>query len=119
MQHGAVIALPHSHSGFVDASSFKIHRRSHQDRDAIRQDTQHNNHHHHHNKNNHHHHHNNNNNPTGILKVVYFRAFWGVRAILCGKYHMFCIIERKDAKRDGLETERCERRRSRHRTNVS
>ena len=57
--------------------------------------------------------------PTGIQKVVYFQNFWGVRAILCGKNHMFCIMERKGAKRGGLEPERCERSRSRHRTNVS
>ena len=57
--------------------------------------------------------------PTGILKVVYFQNFWGVRAILCGKNHMFCIMERKGAKRASLETERRERSRSRHHTNVS
>ena len=34
----AFMGCPYPHSGFVDASSFKIHRRSHQDRDAIRQD---------------------------------------------------------------------------------
>ena len=57
--------------------------------------------------------------PTGMQKVVYFQDFWGVRAILCGKNHMFCIMERKGAKRGGLEPESRERSRSRHRKNVS
>ena len=57
--------------------------------------------------------------PTGIVKVVNFQHFWGVRAILCGKNHMFCNMERKGAKREGLEPERRERSRSRHPTNVS